>query len=163
MKNLILIRHAKSSWDAPIDDKQRFLSSRGVQDAHLISQQISSLIPKTNLIWSSVAKRAAETAIIFAQNLNWPLESILFKEELYTFDVSKLEHEIKQCSNDYENVILFGHNEAITDFVNKFVDSFIDNVPTSGFVSISFPDESWSTIKKGNTTNVLFPRDLKND
>ena len=82
MKNLILIRHAKSSWDAPIDDKQRFLSTRGVKDAHLISQHIDTLIPKTNLIWSSDAKRASETAIIFAQNLNWPLESIIFKEDL---------------------------------------------------------------------------------
>lgn len=163
MKNLILIRHAKSSWDAPIDDKQRFLSTRGVKDAHLISQYINALIPKVNLIWSSTAKRASETAIIFAQNLNWPLESIIFKEGLYTFDCSKLEKEIKQCADEYENVILFGHNEAITEFVNKFGDVFIDNVPTTGFVSISFPEDSWTKIKNGKTTKTLFPRDLKND
>ena len=163
MKNLILIRHAKSSWDAPIDDKQRFLSTRGVKDAHLISQHINALIPKVNLIWSSTAKRASETAIIFAQNLNWPLESIIFKEGLYTFDCSKLEKEIKQCADEYENVILFGHNEAITEFVNKFGDVFIDNVPTTGFVSISFPEDSWTKIKNGKTTKALFPRDLKND
>ena len=163
MKNLILIRHAKSSWDAPIDDKQRFLSTRGVKDAHLISQHINALIPKVNLIWSSTTKRASETAIIFAQNLNWPLESIIFKEGLYTFDCSKLEKEIKQCADEYENVILFGHNEAITEFVNKFGDVFIDNVPTTGFVSISFPEDSWTKIKNGKTTKTLFPRDLKND
>ena len=163
MKNLILIRHAKSSWDAPIDDKQRFLSTRGVKDAHLISQHINALIPKVNLIWSSTAKRASETAIIFAQNLNWPLESIIFKEGLYTFDCSKLEKEIKQCADEYENVILFGHNEAITEFVNKFGNVFIDNVPTTGFVSISFPEDSWTKIKNGKTTKTLFPRDLKND
>jgi len=163
MKNLILIRHAKSSWDAPIDDKQRFLSNRGIKDAHLISQHIQSLIPKTNLIWSSDAKRAAETATIFAQNLNWPLESIIFKDELYTFDCAKLENVIKACADDYENVILFGHNEAITEFVNKFGDVFINNVPTSGFVSISFPEDSWSKIKNGKTKKILFPSQLKND
>ena len=163
MKNLILIRHAKSSWDAPIDDKQRFLSTRGVKDAHLISQHIDTLIPKTNLIWSSDAKRASETAIIFAQNLNWPLESIIFKEDLYTFDCTKLEKEIKKCADEYENLILFGHNEAITEFVNKFGDVFIDNVPTTGFISISFPEDSWTKIKNGKTATILFPRDLKND
>lgn len=163
MKNLILIRHSKSSWDAPIDDKQRALSIRGVQDAHLISQKINLLIPKTNLIWCSTAKRTTETAIIFAQNLSWPLESIVFKEELYTFDISKLEKTIKKCSNEYENVILFGHNEAITEFVNKFGDVFIDNVPTTGFVSISFTEDNWTYIKNGKTTKVLFPSHLKND
>ena len=43
MKNLILIRHAKSSWEAPVHDKERLLATRGVQDAHLVSQKISEL------------------------------------------------------------------------------------------------------------------------
>jgi phosphohistidine phosphatase len=163
MKNLILIRHAKSSWDAPVHDKDRVLIQRGVRDAHLVAQNITDYLPKINLIWSSSAKRASETAIIFAQNLMWPIESILFKDELYTFDASKLEKVIKSCNNSYENVILFGHNEAITEFVNKFGDVFIDNVPTAGFVSLSFDVESWSTIHKGKINKILFPRDLKND
>lgn len=163
MKNLILIRHAKSSWDAPVHDKDRVLAQRGVRDAHLVAQNISEFIPKLNLIWSSTAKRAAETAIIFAQNQMWPLESIIFKDELYTFDASKLEKVIKSCDDSYENVILFGHNEAITDFVNKFGDIFIDNVPTAGFVSLSFSSDSWTTISNGKTNKILFPRDLKDD
>lgn len=163
MKNLILIRHAKSSWDAPVHDKERVLAQRGVRDAHLMAQSISKYIPKLNLIWSSTAKRASETAIIFAQNQMWPLESIIFKDELYTFDASKLEKVIKSCNNSYENVILFGHNEAITDFVNKFGDIFIDNVPTAGFVSLLFTSDSWTNISNGKTKKILFPRDLKDD
>ncbi len=163
MKNLILIRHAKSSWDAPVHDKDRVLASRGVRDAHLIAQHISAFIPKINLIWSSTAKRASETAVIFAQNLMWPMESILFKDELYTFDAFKLEKVIKSCDDSYENVILFGHNEAITEFVNKFGDVFIENVPTAGFVSISFNSTSWADLGKGKTNKILFPRDLKYD
>lgn len=163
MKNLILIRHAKSSWDAPVHDKERVLVQRGVRDAHLVAQNITNFLPKTNLIWSSTAKRASETAIIFAQNQSWPIESILFKDDLYTFDVSKLEKSIKSCDNSYENVILFGHNEAITEFVNKFGDVFIENVPTAGFVSISFNISNWSDLGKGKTNKILFPRDLKYD
>lgn len=163
MKNLILIRHAKSSWDAPVHDKERVLAQRGVRDAHLVAQNVTNFLPKANLIWSSTAKRASETAIIFAQIQMWPLESIIFKDELYTFDASKLEKIIKSCDNSYENVILFGHNEAITEFVNKFGDVFIDNVPTAGFVSISFTITNWMDLAKGKTNKVLFPRDLKND
>lgn len=161
MKNLILIRHGKSSWDAPLDDKQRPLARRGIQDAHLVANYATPFLPKTNIIWSSTAKRASETAIIFAQNLMWPLESIQYKDDLYTFDANKLERVIKSCSDDYENVILFGHNEAITELVNKFGDVFIDNVPTTGFVSISFNTNNWSSISEGKILKTIFPRDLK--
>ena len=95
MKNLVLVRHAKSNWDMPLKDIDRPLDQRGLKDAHLVSLNIQKHIPNKYIIWSSTAKRAAETAVIFAQNLQWPLESIVFKDELYTFDCSKLEKTIK--------------------------------------------------------------------
>ena len=161
MKNLILIRHAKSSWEAPLHDKDRPLTSQGMQSAHLVASQIGQDLPKTYSIWSSTAERAVETALIFAQNINFPLESIVYKDELYTFDERKLEKVIKLYSNGYDNIIIFGHNEAITNFVNKFGDVYIDNVPTAGFVHLEFESESWDLISKGKTKKVLFPRDLK--
>lgn len=160
MKNLILIRHAKSSWDAPLRDHDRPLASRGIRDAHKVSDASKSFLPKANIIWSSTAKRASETALIFAQNLLWPLESIIYKEELYTFDGQNLAKIIKSCPDSYENVILFGHNDAITEFVNTFGDIFIDNVPTCGFVSISFDTKSWNSIHKGKTLKIIFPKDI---
>ncbi len=161
MKNVILVRHAKSSWEAPLIDKDRPLTNRGIQDAHLVSTSIVPYLPKTFIIWSSTAKRATETALIFTQNMACPIESIVFKDDLYTFDVRQLEKIIKTCNNDYDCVILFGHNEAITDFVNKFGDVFIENVATSGFVSIQFDSDSWENIQKGKTQKVVFPKDLK--
>ncbi|MCR4031326.1 MULTISPECIES: SixA phosphatase family protein [Flavobacterium] len=161
MKNLILIRHAKSSWEAPLKDFDRPLMKRGILDAHDVSLKISEYLPKTFIIWSSTAARATETALIFAQNLSYPLESIVFRDDLYTFDERQLEKVIKSCDNSLESVILFGHNEAITNFVNKFGDVFIDNVPTSGFVSLQFEADSWNTIDKGKTHKTIFPKDLK--
>ena len=161
MKNLILIRHAKSSWEAPLHDKDRPLTSQGMQSAHLVSSHVAKFLPKTFSIWSSTAERAIETAMIFAQNINFPLDSILYKDELYTFDERKLEKIIKSYSNGYDSIIIFGHNEAITNFVNKFGDVYIDNVPTAGFVHIEFDNDNWSIINKGKTKKVLFPRDLK--
>ena len=161
MKNLILIRHAKSSWEAPLHDKDRPLTSQGMQNAHLVSSHISGVLPKTYTIWSSTAERAVETALIFAQNINFPLESIIYKDDLYTFDERKLEKIIKFESNGNDNIIIFGHNEAITNFVNKFGDVYIDNVPTAGFVHIEFDNESWDSINDGKTKKTVFPRDLK--
>ncbi|MDR7212442.1 histidine phosphatase family protein [Flavobacterium piscis] len=161
MKNLILIRHAKSSWEAPLKDFDRPLMKRGILDAHLVSGTISKFLPKMYIVWSSPAARASETALIFAQNISYPIESIIYKDDLYTFDGGQLEKVIKSCDNSFESVILFGHNEAITNFVNKFGDVFIENVPTSGFVSLQFDAESWTNINKGKTHKTIFPKDLK--
>lgn len=65
MKNLILIRHSKSSWETLSKDIDRPLSKRGINNAHLISSKIIDLLPKTFIVWSSVAKRTKETAMIF--------------------------------------------------------------------------------------------------
>jgi len=161
MKKLILVRHAKSSWEGSVEDKARSLTKRGIRDAHLVSLEIPKYFPKNFIIWSSSAKRAVETAMIFTQNISFPIENIIFKDELYTFDAKELEKAIKSCNNDHDCLILFGHNAAITDFVNKFGDIFIENVPTSGLVSIDFDINSWEDIKKGKTRRTLFPKDFR--
>ena len=161
MKNLILIRHAKASWEAPLIDKDRPLSKRGINDAHLKASNVEAYLPKSYIIWSSTAQRAKNTADIFTECLSIPQDTIIFKDELYTFDESTLEHTIKSCDDQYDNLILFGHNGAITNFVNTFGDHVVENVPTSGFVHLTFIQNEWKNIQKGKVEKLLFPRDLK--
>jgi phosphohistidine phosphatase len=161
MKNLILMRHAKSAWDAPVQDFDRSLEQRGIEDAFLVANNCSKSLPSSFVIRSSSARRARETAIIFARTILYPIESLVFTDNLYTFDENKLEKVIKSFANDLDNVILFGHNEAITNFVNKFGNIFIDNVPTSGFVWLEFETNTWEGIAKGKTIKTIFPRNLK--
>jgi len=161
MKNLILIRHAKSSWNVPVQDFDRTLDQRGMEDALLIANNVFQFVPANFVMHSSSAKRARETALIFAKAFLYPLENIVFSDNLYTFDTNKLEKIIKSISSDLDNVILFGHNDAITNFVNKFGQIFIDNVPTSGLVWLQFDTDSWNTITKAVTIKTLFPRNLK--
>jgi phosphohistidine phosphatase len=161
MKQLMIIRHAKSSWETPLNDIDRPLTVRGLQDAHLISSAIIGQVPKSFMIWSSTAKRASETAVVFSQNISYPLESIKFIEDLYTFDEKEFEKVIKTCSDDCTCLVVFGHNEAITNFVNKFGSIFIENVATCGFVNIIFDSHKWIDISNGTTQNIIFPKDLK--
>ncbi|MGG7035987.1 MAG: SixA phosphatase family protein [Flavobacterium sp.] len=162
MKKLYLIRHAKSSWEEAVEDKRRPLSERGIKDAQLVSSEIIQFLPKSFIVWCSPAKRTTETARIFLQKMFYSLDNIIFKDDLYTFDMNQLMKTIKSCDNVYDSIILFGHNSAITDFVNKFGDTFIENIPTSGFVSINFEIDSWMDLKKGKTKRIVFPKDLKN-
>lgn len=161
MKKLILVRHAKSSWEAITNDVTRPISQRGVLDAHLVSAELQKYLSKSFIVWSSKAKRAKETATIFCQNMDINLDCILIKDDLYTFEYSKLTNEIKKCKNEYDSLILFGHNDAITKFVNNFGNQCFDNIPTSGVVIINFPQQEWSNISSGVIEHTIFPRDLK--
>lgn len=158
MKNLILIRHAKSSWDHPVPDFDRDLTSKGVANSIRMANESVGYTNKEAFIWSSSAKRAHKTAQLFVRNWNRDIENIEIKNELYTFDISKLEQIVKSCPNQINYLILFGHNSAITDFVNKFGDIFMDNVPTSGFVSLTFDTHDWKKINKGKIEKIISPR-----
>jgi phosphohistidine phosphatase len=163
MKNLFLIRHSKSSWDVPVQDINRSISARGVKDAHLIASKSVALVPNSYIVWCSKAKRTTETAYIFSEYLSIPIETIYFSEDLYTFDEKNLHEIIKKCKKEHDNLILFGHNEAITNFVNKFGDLYIENVPTSGLVAMQFNTEDWQNLGKGKTIATLFPSHFKNE
>lgn len=163
MKNLILIRHGKSSWDIPVQDHDRPLINRGVLDAHLTSDKLKQFLPSRFILWTSTAKRAFDTALIFSQNYLISEELLLTDYKLYTFDYISLHNFIKMVNNDHDNLIIFGHNNAITDFVNKFGDTYIEKVPTSGVVILKFNQENWNDIQNGKTVKTIFPKDLKND
>lgn len=161
MKKLTLIRHAKSSWNNPINDFKRPIIEEGIQKTIKVATETKNLFNDKSLIWVSSAERTKQTAKLFLSIWGENSEmQIQFKDDLYTFDLNQLEKIVKSCPNGYKNLILFGHNGAITDFVNKFGDIFIDNVPTSGFVSIIFETNDWSTIGKGKTDKIIFPRDI---
>ena len=66
MKTLILVRHGKSSWEYSVDDKDRPLKERGVNDGHLISEEFKSQNASTiDAAFSSPANRALHTGMIF--------------------------------------------------------------------------------------------------
>ena len=80
---------------------------------------------------------------------------------LYDFTGHQLKEVIKSCDDNIKVLMIFGHNNAITNFVNTYGDVMIDNVPTCGVTIIDFDIKKWSYLKKGKTIKTLFPRDLK--
>lgn len=160
MKHLIVVRHAKSDWNLPVSDKERTITSDGMSAIAKIANLSKTFVTDDFTIWSSTATRAKQTAAIFCNALQRNTEEIHFIENLYTFDALELEKEIRKCNNAIEKLILFGHNEAITNFVNKFGNISIFNVPTAGFVYLQFDMDSWQQLKKGKTIQKLFPKEI---
>jgi phosphohistidine phosphatase len=161
MKKLILVRHAKSSWNEGVSDHERGLESRGINDSMLVSRNFFHYQLLPDKVLSSTAKRAKNTALIFLKNLNIESNNIEFDKSLYDFSGESLINTIKNVHNDVNTLMVFGHNNALTYFVNTFGDRYIDNVSTSGLVVIEFQVESWKYIYKGETVKIIFPRDLR--
>jgi phosphohistidine phosphatase len=161
MKNLILIRHAKASAEPHFLDVDRPINQRGVVDVSKVASDFLISCPEKFVVYCSNATRAKETAIIFCDKLLYPVENINFCKELYTFDENDLEVFIKKIPNDVDNIILFGHNMALTNFVNKFGNISIDNVPTTGLIWIQYNTNNWNQLNAGKINKTIFPRNLK--
>lgn len=161
MKKLILIRHAKSSWEYDVIDHQRPLKERGYKDAALVSKALQKLNLNIDLVLCSDAVRTRMTSEIFISELNINPEIVKLNHDLYDFSGNDLIRTIKSCDTTVNTLMVFGHNHAITDFVNTYGSTFIDNVPTSGVVIIEFDIDNWKALKPGITQNTFFPRNFK--
>lgn len=161
MKTLTIFRHAKSSWKYDVDDIERPLKKRGIADAKLICKELKAIDFKPDYIVCSPARRTLQTSRIFFKTLNINSKTLTINNNLYDFSGASVINVIKSIDDSYNNILIFGHNYALTNIVNTYGDVYIENVPTSGIVSIEFDITSWNDLKTGKTIKKLFPKDLK--
>jgi phosphohistidine phosphatase len=154
MKNLFLLRHAKSSWkDTLLDDFERPLNKRGKRDAPQMARNFSEKGFIVDLIISSSAKRTSDTAKIFADIINYKF-NILFKDLLYEASSQNILEVINQLPEKYTGVIIVCHNPGITNIVSYLSGQYIENVPTTGLVGLS-SEGNWKEFNK-NSCSLLF-------
>lgn len=161
MKHLILVRHGKSSWEYTVGDKDRPLKERGISDALLVSEALKKQELKIDFVFSSPANRALHTGMIFLRQLEYDFSNFQITNALYDFSGESAIEFIKNLDNKLETVLVFGHNYAFTHIANSLGNSYIENVPTSGLVHLSFNENSWSSIIKGTTKQIIFPKQLR--
>lgn len=161
MKQLYIVRHGKSSWDYDVDDKDRPLMQRGINDAILVSNHLKNKLESINAVFSSPANRALHTCLIFMRKLELDVSKVIITDQLYDFGGISVSNFIKQLDNSYKNVMIFGHNHAFTSISNIFGNKSIDNLPTSGVVKLNFDVERWQDVEHGTTELTIFPKQLK--
>ncbi len=159
MKTLILFRHAKSSWENYSSDKEREIltigKERAIKSAIFLQRFLQKNSISVDRFISSEAIRARQTAKITTEVFNTNFE---VSNALYTFSVIDLEKVIHSFSNDDNVIVIFGHNNAFTDFINKYGTVFIENLPTSGVAIIHFKINSWKNLVTGTTEFTIFPK-----
>lgn len=162
MKKLVIIRHAKSSWDDPfLSDHSRPLAERGIKDAPKMAKRLKKEKIYPDAIISSDAERAKATAIITAENLDFSLKKIDFIKNLYHGSVSQILSEIKKTDDEVKTLFLIGHNPGLNDTIWK-LGGEIDNLPTAGQFGFKFDVKSWEEINAKNAKVWFFDYPKKN-
>jgi len=161
MKKLTIVRHGKSSWNHDVSDMDRPLKKRGITDVITVSKEYKALGFTPEVIFSSPAKRALETCNIFLKNADFSYVNVSISPEIYDFGGHNLTGFVKSLDDKFKHVMIFGHNYAMTHFINTYGDMYIDNLSTSGLAIFEFDIDSWEDLKPGKTIKILLPKDLR--
>jgi phosphohistidine phosphatase len=157
MKRLILLRHAKSSWNHPeMRDFERPLNERGNHDAARMGTRLKERGVMPDRIVSSPAIRAAQTAEIVAAGLDCPKEKIQCLEAIYDASANELLRCIQDLNDVDAQVLFIGHNPGISSLVKHLIGRDIGDMPTCGALAIDFDLASWSEIAWNQGHFVFF-------
>ena len=164
MKTLLLLRHAKSSWDHPsMRDFDRPLADRGKRDAPRMGRALKERGPAPVLIISSPAARARETveAVIKSAGLTAPLQ---FDENIYDASLAELMRLVRGLPDNISCVLMVGHNPGFEGLVNRLTGAN-ERMPTAALASIEFQVDRWADVEdgQGKLLSVLIPRQLHDE
>lgn len=157
MKQLTLVRHAKSSWkEKGQDDFDRPLNERGKRDAPMMGRRLAQTHIAPDLIVSSPAKRAITTARIIADAIGYTTSNIVLNKMIYEAELKDLFKVINGFDDHAQHVMLFGHNPGLTELTIYLTIAPIDNVPTCGVVRVELAVDTWADVKQGSGTLIEF-------
>ena len=147
MKTLYLIRHAKSSWKYPaLHDEERPLNKRGQQNAPDMGKRLKKRGVIPDLLVSSHAQRAFDTADLMAEALGYSKRQIIIDKRLYHAAITDFMQVIEEQNNKVESLLVFGHNPGLTTLANTLCDEYIDNIVTAGVYAIRFDVKKWGDV-----------------
>ena len=162
MKTVYFIRHAKSSWkDMSLRDFDRPLNKRGKRDGPFMSKKLQEFGVQPDVIISSPANRAITTATHFAKALAISPQDIVQESAIYEAYASTVLKIVQGQSDNWQTILVFGHNPAFTMIANSFKGgAYIDNVPTCGIVKVEAKVDKWKkfTPENGLVKAFYFPK-----
>ena len=147
MKELLLVRHAKSGWDdASLRDIDRPLNARGLKDAPEMGRRLLQRDLQPALIVTSPARRALSTAQLLAEVLGYAAADIEIKDELYAASEEIWLRTIRELPARCNSALIVGHNPEITAVANRLLRSHIANVPTCGLLHVQYAARRWDKL-----------------
>jgi len=163
MKNLLIMRHAKSDWgNSSISDFDRPLNDRGKTAAPMMGNELLKRKKSPELIISSPAKRAKSTAEIVLKESGCS-QPIQFENEFYFGHIEEIIKIVKKSDNSFERIMVVGHNPTLEDLIDELIiDDNGFSMSTAAIASILFDIDDWAEINKksGILEWLIIPKDL---
>ncbi|HEX8922144.1 MAG TPA: histidine phosphatase family protein [Pyrinomonadaceae bacterium] len=142
MKKLLLLRHAKSSWeDASLPDFERPLNERGLRAAPLVGKFLRQQKIRPDLVICSPAKRTRETIALVLKAAGIETE-VRYDERIYEASVSRLREVISEIEDDKREVMLVGHNPGFENLLERLTGQQ-ERMPTAALARIILDSENW--------------------
>lgn len=162
MKQVLLLRHAKSSWSDPhLQDFDRPLNDRGRKAASTLGKFLARLNIPLDLVLSSPALRARRTAelVLKASTLSPELR---FDQRIYESSPARLLEIISQIDEDRNTVLLIGHNPGIEELVSLITGNE-ERMQTAALATISLTARRWDKVLPGGGVldSLVRAKDLK--
>lgn len=156
-KTLLIIRHAKSSWDTgTLNDFERPLNERGKRDAPAMAKKLKERNILIDAFVASPAKRAKKTAELFIEEYQREKEDIIFISKLYHAPAEIFFEVAEDLHDHFNTVAVFSHNPGITEFVNMLSDDIrLDNMPTCGIFAVRF-QSTWKNLRREKKEFLFF-------
>lgn len=165
MKKIHLIRHAKSSWkDAALSDVDRPLNTRGIRACGVMAQPINDANCSFKHVFCSPALRAQSTIKLINSALAQTDVKWQVIDELYTFNSERLFEWCGSLDEALTEIVIVGHNPALTDFCNQLCHSNIKNIPTCGYAQLTAQENvSWKALSHTpfELTHFIKPKDIE--
>ncbi len=149
MKSLLLIRHAKSSWNFDVEDFDRPLNDRGKKSAPEMAKRLIKKDIKIDAFISSPAERALSTAAYFIEEYGRKHKNIIKIPSLYEASSETYYSVIDELDNDFKTVAIFSHNPGITDFANELTNTRIEDMPTCAIFAVKVDIKKWKDFREG--------------
>lgn len=163
MKTLLLMRHAKSDWDADFEtDHDRPINERGRRAAALMGEWLARTDQEPALVVSSTAVRAATTVDLAASSGDWSCP-IRRDERIYEATARKLLEVAGDTEEDFDSLMLVGHQPGMGALVATLVGGAEVRFPTAAVARIEVDVYAWNEIEPGTGTLswLLPPRVLE--
>lgn len=163
MKQVYILRHAKSSWDnKDLADFDRPLSNRGEKDA----QKLCAFAEMNGIVIDKVmcsnAKRTKETFDLVADGFNFPIADAFYTEDLYFGDVNNIVSSLRKLDEKLKNILIVGHNPTLHMLVEILTEDSIEKFSTCNLAIINFKGE-WKTLDfhKSSLKSLIRPKEIK--
>jgi phosphohistidine phosphatase len=139
---------------------ERPLLEKGIKKTRKVIRFLKDRGIKIDLMISSPAERAFQTALLVAAGIGYQEDKIQVERKIYDGYYDRILDLIYATSNEIGSLMIIGHNPSITNLANLFLHPGIELLPTSGIVCVTFDTKRWESVPSVDpvTEFIMYPK-----